>query len=242
MARRTIVTSQPEVACDVCARRLLRGEHSEIFLAGGRRCNVCELCAPRAAHEGWLREVDHDPLSHATLRPRRGRSLLGRLRKGVQQELRPGPASSAGEPYDFLGGAANGAEREPGGDILAAERPGVATGTRRAVSARPAARVSSSLQAAIDIFNAGEYPRRLAGVARSLGVPEVSIHHIEQRSAEIGIVVAWELCWYRYAVDVHEDRDARVLAQGTTLEELSPQERSANGSIDERGALSLASA
>ena len=54
MATRSIVTSQPDVACDVCGRRLLRGERSDLFLAAGRRRTVCELCAPRAAHEGWM--------------------------------------------------------------------------------------------------------------------------------------------------------------------------------------------
>jgi hypothetical protein len=33
-----------------------------------------------------------------------------------------------------------------------------------------------------------------------------------------------------------------VLAQGTTLDELAPEERLANGEMDDRGALSLAGA
>jgi len=53
-------------------------------------------------------------------------------------------------------------------------------------------------------------------------------------------VIAWELCWYRYGVDV-EDREAgaRVLAQGTELSELEREERLANAVADELGALSL---
>ena len=54
MATRSIVTSQPDVECDVCERRLLRGEQPDHFIAAGRRRIVCELCAPRAAHEGWM--------------------------------------------------------------------------------------------------------------------------------------------------------------------------------------------
>ena len=80
MATRSIVTSQPDVACDVCGRRLLRGELPDVFLAGGRRRTVCELCAPRAAHEGWLREADRHSVSLAPSRSRRGRNLLERLR------------------------------------------------------------------------------------------------------------------------------------------------------------------
>src|SRR6202035_768017 len=103
------------VVCDVCERRLLRGEYADVFLATGRRRTVCELCAPRAVHEGWLREPDRQSLSLPPMRPRRGRSFLDRLR----QVARPAPetGSAAGrraerereregggepEPYDFL--------------------------------------------------------------------------------------------------------------------------------------------
>src|ERR1700722_14122945 len=80
MAARTIVTFHPDVACDLCGRRLLRGERPDVFLSGGQRRTVCELCAPRATHEGWLRESDGHTLSLRSSRPQRGRSLLDRLR------------------------------------------------------------------------------------------------------------------------------------------------------------------
>src|SRR5271154_345159 len=81
MATRTIVTSQPDVLCDVCGRRLLRGEQPDIFLVAGERRIVCELCAPRATHEGWLRETEHHQVRLPPLRVRRGRNLFGRLRQ-----------------------------------------------------------------------------------------------------------------------------------------------------------------
>src|SRR5271169_1899084 len=80
MATRSIVTSQPDVECDVCARRLLRGEQPEVFLVAGDRRTVCELCAPRATHEGWQRETGDQSLNLPPLRPRRGRNLFERLR------------------------------------------------------------------------------------------------------------------------------------------------------------------
>ena len=44
MARtRDIKTNQLYIACDVCGRTLLRGEHAEHFLAGGERRIVCDL-------------------------------------------------------------------------------------------------------------------------------------------------------------------------------------------------------
>src|ERR1700733_10845396 len=113
MATRTIVTSHPDVACEVCERRLLRGEQPDIFLAAGRRRTVCELCAPRAAHEGWMRERDSQAMTIAPLRPRRGRSFFERLRQvSAGRSTSEGDAQAAAEPsrprsrarkgYEFL--------------------------------------------------------------------------------------------------------------------------------------------
>ena len=126
MATRTIVTSHPELPCDVCGRRLLRGERPDVFLAGGgRRLTVCELCTPRAAHEGWRRESAHaEDLGLSPARPRRARNLLGRLRQlrepagggeatAPPAEAPPSPSTSASaqtmaeefEPVEPLHGA-----------------------------------------------------------------------------------------------------------------------------------------
>src|SRR5204862_4821399 len=56
MERKSITTTPAAVACDVCGRTLLRGEHADPFIAGGARRMVCELCVARAANEGWIRE------------------------------------------------------------------------------------------------------------------------------------------------------------------------------------------
>src|SRR6266576_3020622 len=91
MTTRTIVTSQPDVACNVCERRLLRGEQPDVFVAAGRRLVVCELCAPRATHEGWMRESESSGVALPPTRSRRGRSLLDRLRQAGGERLAPGP-------------------------------------------------------------------------------------------------------------------------------------------------------
>src|SRR3954470_11775525 len=87
MARtRDIRTNQLDVACDVCGRTLLRGEHAEHFLAGGERRIVCDLCTARAQHEGWIRESGADDLE--LRHPRHeGRSFIERLRSGRRQRL-----------------------------------------------------------------------------------------------------------------------------------------------------------
>ena len=64
-----------------------------MFLHGGQRRMVCELCTPRAAHEGWIREG----LDDARVRDRgdrRSRSLLGRLRNRLAEV--PEPDAEAG--------------------------------------------------------------------------------------------------------------------------------------------------
>ena len=44
----------------------------------------------------------------------------------------------------------------------------------------------------------------------------------------VGIVVAWELCWYRYEVDLADEAaGVRVAAQGYELDELPPRTRRA---------------
>jgi hypothetical protein len=52
------------------------------------------------------------------------------------------------------------------------------------------------------------------------------------------IVVAWELCWYRYEVDLGDEAaGARVTAQGMELSELAEEDRLVNATAGEHGAL-----
>jgi hypothetical protein len=241
MATRTIVTSQPDVECDVCERRLLRGEQPDIFLAAGRRRTVCELCAPRAAHEGWMRETSQPSVALPPMRPRRGRSLFDRFR----QAGRP-PGESDGTPGE------ESAQPEGDYDLFDAQPPGQSTGR---VTAEPA-RVGSAppeppdeptrdqvvLGRALEIYNGGEYPRRVSGVARSLGAPVVNVRSAEHHEDVIRIVVAWELCWYRYEVDLGDGTSATAIAvgQGTELSELAREECEGNALAHESGAITLA--
>jgi len=291
MATRSIVTSQPDVECDVCERRLLRGEQPDAFLAAGRRRIVCELCAPRAVQEGWLRETGVEPAEAPTMRPRRGRSLLERLPVPfrARQAARPlygagdgsasdepesdGPASGppaarAEQPYDFLDALAPGADDRPpaGADTAAGALAQPVPAQPVPAEAVPAEAVPAQaafaqahgedagaldagdelpaeLERALAAFNAGEHPRRVAGVARSLGAPVVSVRHSEHARSVVTVVVAWELCWYRYEIDLDDSPpEARSVAQGSHPEELLLEERSANALAQESGTLLLAAA
>ena len=56
----------------------------------------------------------------------------------------------------------------------------------------------------------------------------------------VWIVVSWELCWYRYEVDLYESNGhVRLDGQGYELDELTEHERIGNASSDDTGALVL---
>ncbi len=59
----------------------------------------------------------------------------------------------------------------------------------------------------------------------------------------MGIVVAWELSWYRYEVDLADEAaGVRVIAQGAELGELDEADRAPNATADAQGELTLAAA
>jgi hypothetical protein len=96
------------------------------------------------------------------------------------------------------------------------------------------------MAAAVEAFNSSEHPRTIAGIARSLGLPIVSVHTLDSSPGTVRIVLAWELCWYRYEIDLRDDPGGvRLNAQGSELHELTPAELEENATADESGALSL---
>jgi hypothetical protein len=214
MARKSITTSHEVVACDVCGRRLLRGENAEVFIAGGARRNVCELCTARAAHEGWLRE-GLDEVGVRRNGGRRASSLLGRLRQRREAFLARGDDDTGEEA-----------------EIPAAQEP-------RSVHAVPT-NAELKMARAIEVFNASEHPRTVAGITRSLGAPFATVRPSPTEGAVVSIVVGWELTWYRYEVDLgNEAAGVRVTDQGTELSELEDRDRAANAGAHPGGTLAL---
>jgi len=262
MERKSITTTRPAVACDVCGRTLLRGEHADPFIAGGARRMVCELCVARAANEGWIREGADNALGVRRSGPRGGRSLLGRLRPARTPGRR---AASDEPPVATTGRRSNGrververAAREPApdGDAEAVEEPVAPLAEPvenvEAAAAPLPAREPRHVRAvptnadlkmgrALDVFNSSAHPRRIAGVARSLGQPAVTVLPSPTEGAIVSIVVGWELCWYRYEVDLADEAaGVRVSGQGAELTELSAAELEANAAADACGMLTLA--
>ncbi len=246
MTTKDIRTSDAYTSCDVCGRTLLRGERSEVYLNGGTRREVCELCKDRAIHEGWIREGTVPAYAEGDGGSDRRRSIFARFRS--RREDGPG-----GAPNPTLAD-------ELDSDSWSRERPGTqptpvpaapAPQRRRAAGRPPSPReprhvhaVPTSIEhkaaSAVAAFNLSEHPRTVAGVARSLGLPAVAIAPDEVHPGIVLIVVSWELCWYRYEVDLAAERPSvRVAGQGYELDELTPEELQANAIADDNGVLSL---
>jgi hypothetical protein len=238
VTRKAITTSHAVVSCDVCGRTLLRGEHADVFLPGGQRRMVCELCTPRAAHEGWIREGMDD----ARVRDRgdrRSRSLLGRLRNRLTEVPPPEPVEAPEVLHDALAQPPAVVEEvvyEPEPEPVALDEPA----SPRSVHAVPT-NADLKIARAVELFNVSEHPRTVSGVARSLGAPVVAVRPSPTEGSVVTIVVAWELSWYRYEVDLgNEAVGVRVTEQGSELSELDQADQTANAAADDGGRLHLA--
>jgi hypothetical protein len=249
VTRKSISTNMEVVACDICGRTLLRGESADVFLHGGSRRTVCELCTSRAVHEGWIREGLDAATGRRGADRRSARSLLGSLRRRrlrddeefdeVPGEVEYDPATWDPEHYDPAAPAvappAAAHHPAPDADPPAVHQP-------RQVHAVP---TNAELKVArgLEVFNASPHRRTVAGIARSLGAPIVSASPSATEGSIVAITVAWELSWYRYEVDLGDEASGvRVVAQGAELDELGADERSANAHADESGELHLAGA
>src|SRR6476469_936868 len=94
--KKELKTDEEPVACDICGRTILKGERTEPFLApGGRRRTVCELCIPRAEHEGWIRESAQNDVPAARVRPQQRRSFVGRVRGMLDGDHESEPATAS---------------------------------------------------------------------------------------------------------------------------------------------------
>jgi hypothetical protein len=233
MTTKNIRVSSQHTTCEICGRNLLRGEHADVYVAGGERHSVCDLCVPRALQDGWVREGTVPPYEPGEEARERRRPLIPWLR------ARFGEPRSDGESFDPP------SNDEPPRPAYQAQRFGAAARAAdwlheprqvHAVPTSPEQKVTCAIRA----FNDSEHTRTIAGVARSLGSPAVSILPSDTEASVVRVVAAWELCWYRYEVDLAEELPSvRVAAQGGELEELEPTEREPNAAADEDGVLAL---
>jgi hypothetical protein len=220
------------VTCDVCGRTILKGERTEPFLApGGKRYGVCELCFSRAEHHGWIREsaAGETPTRVPRAEPRR--SLLGRLRRRRDPEPASEPAPEAEEPH--FDGRAEPVEEEP--LPLPPPPPRPLPRDPRHVRAVPTT-AEVKVERALELFNGSDHGRTIVGLARTLGPPWMTaLPDLDHQSA-VTLVVAWELSWYRFRIDLGDEMDPVVmLEKGEEIGEIDEELREWNATMDAEG-------
>ncbi|MDQ3675353.1 MAG: hypothetical protein M3401_00900 [Actinomycetota bacterium] len=219
---------------------------------------VCELCEARAANEGWIREGADNALTVRRDGGRGGRSILDRLRPRRDARLPSTPEEIEAPPrrtrIELIEREAVDHADGAGGPVLEADPaspPDVERAPARVERHDPAreprhvyavpTNADLKMERALEVFNTSPHPRRVAGVARSLGTPAIAVLVSETEGSIVWVVVAWELCWYRYEVDLADEASGvRVIAQGAELSQLAEEERLPNAAADERGLLVLA--
>jgi hypothetical protein len=225
------------VSCDVCGRTILKGERAEWYLApGGHRHQVCDLCAVRAQHHGWIRESGAGDLPARVPRNEPRRGVLGRLRRG-----RPAPRRAEEEArlaeQEAMFGAGNGAEPEEyqADEPTPAPRPRSRPQNPRHVRAVPTT-AEVKVERALDLFNGSGHQRTVAGLARTLGQPWVSAIPDPAQASAVSVLVAWELSWYRYRVDLGDEADpVMMLDKGEELDQIDESLRAWNAALDTEG-------
>jgi hypothetical protein len=233
------------VSCDVCGRTILKGEHTEAYLApGGQRYEVCDLCAPRAQDHGWIRESAAGDLpTPPRSEPRRG--VFGRLRRRRPPEPPPPPEpqhEAELAEHEATWGVENGAEpaeyEEPPAPATPpppAPRPRSRPKDPRHVRAVPST-PEGRMERAVDLFNGSDHQRTIAGLARTLGMPFVAVSPDADQASQVSLVVAWELSWYRYRVDLGDEGDpVMMLEKGDEIDQIDASLREWNATLDANG-------
>ena len=224
------------VTCDVCGRTILKGERAEAYLApGGHRHQVCDLCSLRAQHEGWIREsaAGDMPTRLPRSEPRRG--VLRRLRRRRPQEpVEPAPDhGNGGERAEDDEGSAPARERTERPPRLA--EPRSRPKDPRHVRAVPTT-AQAKVERALDLFNGSSHQRTIAGLARTLGTPFVSAQPDTAQGSQVSVIVAWDLSWYRYRVDLGDEADpVMMLDKGEEIEQIDEGLRDWNARLDADG-------
>jgi hypothetical protein len=155
--------------------------------------------------------------------PRRG--VLGRLRRRAPD---PPPAPP---PPPRHGNGAEHFEQEEVRPPAPRPRPK----DPRHVRAVPTT-AQAKVDRALELFNGSSHQRTVAGLARTLGTPFVSAQPDTAQGSQVTVVVAWELSWYRYRVDLGDEADpVMMLDKGEEIEQIEEGLREWNARLDPEG-------
>lgn len=225
--KKEIRTVSDDRVCSVCGRTILKGESLEEYVTTtNERREVCDLCRVRVEGSGWRRSavVGDITLKQSDAR-RRGRSVFNWLRREDQST----------RDRESLAASAN--LTEGASDVVAEEVTEAPQPEQPAPIPSPPKRkpdskfdskihaipsgVSGKVDAAIDIFNDSRQRRMVEGLTRSLGEPKISVT-ASTDSNRVDVVVAWELSWYHYGVEL-ESKGLSEQGKGSEVEEIAPE-------------------
>lgn len=94
-----------------------------------------------------------------------------------------------------------------------------------------------ALVEAADLFNQSAFRRTVAGVAKSLGEPQVSIVPLPGVNAETVLTFAWDITWYQYRVSPEAAQPVRIAERGHDIDEITAPYTEWNARLDEQGRL-----
>ena len=94
-----------------------------------------------------------------------------------------------------------------------------------------------ALVEAADLFNQSDFCRTVAGVAKSLGEPKVSIIPLPGVNAETVLTFAWDITWYQYRVTPDAAQPVRIADRGHDIDEVESTFARWNARFDETGRL-----
>jgi len=92
-----------------------------------------------------------------------------------------------------------------------------------------------ALVEAAELFNASQFRRTIAGVAKALGEPRVSITPLSGVNAELVLTFAWDISWYQYRVSPESAQPVRISERGHDIAELEPGYQGWNAVVGEDG-------
>ena len=211
-------------SCSVCGRTILKGERTRTYLApDGDERTVCELCRTRAEALEWVWADDPDARHPAPPRRRRA-SLAGWLRSRRAQSEGSEDAPASKPPPSKANGEAPATTRSGSPDPAAR---GARVGRAGAIR-EPGTRT----ERAVARFNASDHAHTVAGLARTLGDPQVSVGAAAGSPNEIRLTVAWELSWYQWGVDLGEpSRAVYEIDKGHEVSEIDASAREWNAHV-----------
>jgi hypothetical protein len=88
---------------------------------------------------------------------------------------------------------------------------------------------------AAELFNGSSYRRTVAGIAKSLGEPNVSCVPLSGVNREVVVTFAWDISWYQYRVAYDGAQPVRLAERGLELDELDAMFKEWNAQLGADG-------